>query len=249
MGEYFQATRSPWYSYLFVLPLLVLYQVAAFVVNLGHRAAVVNGADALVQNVLAHVGLTGLLGSWLALAVISGAVVYQADAVHRKGKLRTEFFPPLLLECAVYALLFGTVVGTLTSLVLHRSGFLGIPGIPLEGGAAGIGWAQKLAVGLGAGLYEELIFRVLLMGGLIWLFRRAQLPKAVVASLAVVISSGLFSLFHHVGYYGEPFTVTAFAFRFTAGAVLALLFYARGFAVAAWTHSLYDVFLILSGGA
>ena len=83
----------------------------------------------------------------------------------------------------------------------------------------------------------------------VWLFRRAQLPTAVVASLSVVISSGLFSLFHHVGVYGEPFTISAFTFRFTAGAVLALLFYARGFAVAAWTHSLYDVFLILTGGA
>jgi hypothetical protein len=242
MNRYLDHTRSAWFSYLFVLPLLLAYQVLAVVANLGERRGVINGADALVQRFLNVIGLHGWLGSWLALTVVAGIVAYRIDAAHRKQPLRPQYFAWMLAESAVYAAFLGTVVGYLTVLILPGIGFL-----QMGGGAVNFG--QKLAVSLGAGLYEELVFRLVLTGGLISLLQKVQWKPGTAALTAVLASSVVFSLFHYLGPYGEPFQVASFTFRFVAGAVLAALYFARGFAVAAWTHALYDVFLLLLGKA
>lgn len=242
MKQYLQFTRSPWCSYLFVLPLLLLYQVTALAANLGRPRAVINGADALLQNALSFVGLHGWLGSWIVLAAIAGVLVYRLDPAHRKTLPTAGQFALVLAESTVYALAFGTVVALLASLVLPGRGYLQI-------GGGGIGFGQKLAASLGAGLYEELVFRLLLTGGLLWLLSRLGFKPGAATGVAVLASSVVFSLFHYIGPLGEPFRLASFMFRFVAGMVLAVLFAWRGFAVAAWTHALYDVFLLLSGHA
>ena len=240
METYLRATRAPWYSFLFALPLLVLYQVAALLANLGSGpGGVINGADALIQNALSVICIHGWVGTSLVLALIIGIFVYRADPTHRKGPVRWSYFPTLLLESAIYAVFFGSIVAFLTRHLLPYGGFLQVGGIT---------WGQKLASGLGAGLYEELVFRLGITGTLLWLLGKAKIKPGPATVVAVLLSSLLFSLFHYVGAYGEPFQLYSFSFRFIAGVVLAMLFAVRGFAVAAWTHSLYDVFLLLFAG-
>ena len=90
---------------------------------------------------------------------------------------------------------------------------------------------------------EEFVFRLLGIGvvarawlGPTW---RARLPRLL---LIVVVSSVLFSAVHHVV---EPFNFSVFVFRTFAGLVFSTLYLLRGFAVAAWTHALYDVWVIV----
>jgi hypothetical protein len=240
MKEYFRYTRSPWYSYLFVLPLLVLYQSVVMLANLGERRVVVNGADAMLQSFLGLLGARGWLASWVVLAVIAGLVIYRADTLHRAGPLRRGYFWGVLGESAVYATAFGTVVSILTYFLLPGHTWLQV-----GGGAMSFG--QRLATSLGAGLYEELVFRLCLTGGMIWVLRRFGWKDTAAGVTAVLASSFLFSLVHYVGPYGDTLQLTSFTFRFVAGVVLTALFTVRGFAVAAWTHALYDVFLLLQG--
>src|SRR5437868_3432344 len=115
MKDYFRYTRSPWPSYLFVLPLLALYQLAAVLANLGQRQAVINGADAWVQSLLSSVGLHGWLASALVLAALAGIVAYRADGARRREPVRLSYLWLLLLESTLYALMFGNVVAMLTS--------------------------------------------------------------------------------------------------------------------------------------
>lgn len=240
MKEYFRYTRSSWYSYLFVLPLLVLYQVLVVAANLGEHRVVVNGADAMLQSFLSLLGVRGWLASWIVLAVVAGLVIYRADAVHRKGPLRRGYFWGVLGESAVYATAFGTVVSLLTYFLLPRHALLQI-------GGGALNFWQQLATSLGAGLYEELVFRLCLTGGLIWTLRRLGWKDTAAGITAVLASSFLFSLVHYLGPYADTLRLTSFTFRFVAGLVLTALFAVRGFAVAAWTHALYDVFLLLQG--
>ncbi|HTE17543.1 MAG TPA: CPBP family intramembrane glutamic endopeptidase, partial [Armatimonadota bacterium] len=228
MKQYFQYTRSPWYSYLFALPLLALYQVVVLLANLGERRQVINGADALVQSLLGNIGIHGWLLSGVAVAVIAGAIAYHIDAAHRKGAVRKEYFGLMLAESAAYALVLGSIAAFLTSLILPGGAFLQI-------GGGSLSFKQQLAAGLGAGLYEELVFRLGLTGGLIWALRKLQWKPGAVIVVAVLASSFVFSLFHYVGPYGEALQLTSFTFRFVAGVLLAALYSARGFAVAAWT--------------
>src|SRR5205807_6552476 len=74
------------------------------------------------------------------------------------GALRPSVYLGMLGESAVLALLFGVVVGTITARLLAPLGPLAIAAPPRE-----IGWWTKLMLSLGAGLYEELLFRVVLV--------------------------------------------------------------------------------------
>ena len=64
---------------------------------------------------------------------------------------------------------------------------------------------------------------------------------------ALVVSSLAFAAVHHVGPAGEEWTAVAFVYRTLAGAYFGVVYQLRGFAVAAWTHTLYDVYVLSFG--
>jgi hypothetical protein len=154
--------------------------------------------------------------------------------LRRHGSFHPHAFLPVLVESTFYALAMGSIILFVMSRVAGLVPHLGI-GLTHP--------VDVLVVSAGAGLHEELIFRVGGVGGLAWLLagltgrRRAWLA-------ALVLSSVLFSLAHHLGPMGEPFQFTAFTYRLLAGAFFAVVYQVRGFAVAAWTHALYDVYVI-----
>jgi membrane protease YdiL (CAAX protease family) len=99
---------------------------------------------------------------------------------------------------------------------------------------------------LGAGLYEELFFRVLLVSALAAGARVLLGDKSrMVGALAAVVGAVVFAAFHYVGPYGDPFQVRSFAFRTISGVAFSALYLVRGFGITAWTHALYDAFLVL----
>ena len=147
-------------------------------------------------------------------------------------------------ESVAYALAFGMVTSTLTGLLL--------PGLATIGRAASLtlgsvgSWSlpTQLMISLGAGIYEELLFRVILVSGLAWLARRAFGWRTTTAGLFAVGTGALiFSAFHYIGPYGDRFELGSFTFRAIAGVLLSSLYLLRGFGITAWTHALYDVFL------
>jgi membrane protease YdiL (CAAX protease family) len=93
----------------------------------------------------------------------------------------------------------------------------------------------------GAGIYEEVLFRLLLLSALRWLGRQAELPAWGALALAGLVSALLFSLAHHVGLQGEVFDAQVFLFRTLAGLYFAALYLCRGFGIAVGAHAGYDV--------
>jgi membrane protease YdiL (CAAX protease family) len=155
--------------------------------------------------------------------------------------MKPGYFGLMVAESAAYAVVFAVLV----------SGFVGwlllmAPSGPLQDGIAGQGLMASLALSIGAGLYEELVFRVILVGGLFWLLRNVLPGTNPIAAYvaAALVGAFLFSLVHYVGVYGDAFTLSSFAYRFTFGLVFNAIFLVRGFGIAAWTHALYDVFVV-----
>lgn len=103
---------------------------------------------------------------------------------------------------------------------------------------------NSLVLSLGAGIYEEFVFRFLLITGIFWILNKTLRNKFVIYSIAFFLSSLFFSLFHYLELFNEPFQVNSFLFRFTAGSVFAIIFIFRGYGIAAYSHSLYNILLM-----
>ena len=107
---------------------------------------------------------------------------------------------------------------------------------------------QKVTLAIGAGIYEEFLFRVLLIASLTGILKFIFLWKEVTTNvMAVILSGGIFSAFHFMGEYGDFFSMELFLLRFFAGIILGGLYYFRGFGITAYTHSIYDLILEVSG--
>ena len=245
-SRYWRAARSPRYSLSFALPLLVAYETLAFTLSHDSLSGVRNGADVLLKSVFVLVGGRNGLLAFGALLVGGGAVLVWRDR-RRSGPFEARVFALMTLESVIYALAFGLVAGTLTGLLLgglHTAGDAARLGV----GPGGLGLASQLMISLGAGIYEELLFRVALVGALAWAARRllGWSPGAAGVT-ATVIGALVFSAFHYIGPYGDRLQVGSFAFRAIAGVLFSGLYLLRGFGITAWTHALYDVFLALAG--
>jgi membrane protease YdiL (CAAX protease family) len=112
---------------------------------------------------------------------------------------------------------------------------------------AGIGGTavERLTLSLGAGLYEELLFRVVLVALLANGFRFLGIGRIGAGTLATIIGALIFSAFHYIGPLGEPLRLESFVFRALAGLAFSALYLTRGFGITAWTHALYDVAVLL----
>jgi hypothetical protein len=240
--SYWRAARAPAYSLSFAFPLLLAYEILALSLSHGEVVGVRNAADVLLKSLFVLVGGREGLVIFGALLVGGGAVLVWRD-YRRRGTIRPVYFAWMLAESTAYALSFGLVAATLTSLLL--------PGLQLVGSTltlvgASSGFATQVMISLGAGLYEELLFRVLLVGGLAWLAERAFHWARLAASwFAVGLGALIFSSFHYIGPYGDSLELGSFAFRTIAGLLFSGMYLLRGFGITAWTHALYDIFLAL----
>jgi membrane protease YdiL (CAAX protease family) len=247
LETYWTLSRTHTYSLLFALPLLVVYEVLAAMMNrsLSDTSGLRNMADALLRTGLQWLGLRSpvvLIGALIAVAI--------AFIVHEQRTspvpIDRRVFAAMLAESALLALLFGVVIGWLTAAVLAP--FAAAGGGPITLSAASqpsLSLSQQLVLSLGAGLYEELLFRVLLVGGLAWILTRAGVAPGPAALTAVLVSAFVFSLVHFIGPFGDSFGLGSFLFRFIGGLAFSAIFVLRGFGIVAWTHALYDVFFLL----
>lgn len=239
-GSYWSATKAPRYSLLLVFPLLVLYELLAFVLSHDAITGVRNGADVLLKSVfIALGGRNGILVFGVIL-VGTGLVLVWRDLRRSGGDVRPAWLGGMMAESILYALLFGLVASSLTSLLLHgRLWFL------LQAPLQRMDLPTQLMVSLGAGIYEELLFRVILVGAL---FKAGQLlgwKPLTAGAVATVAGALIFSAFHYIGPYGDRLELTSFVFRAIAGVLFSGLYLLRGLGITAWTHALYDVFLSL----
>lgn len=236
---YWQASQAPRYSLLFALPLLLFYETLAAALSVDAQGGVRNGADVLLKGVFAAaLGPRGPL-VFEATLIALGMWLVARDIRRHGGRLAPAVFGLMAVEAALLALACGVVVGGLTSRLLS-------PLRLMLGGAAGFDVWTRVMLSLGAGLYEELLFRVVLVGLLAWGARRLLGFRVVPAGVAAVVLGALvFSAFHYIGPYGDRLAVYSFVYRLVAGVFFSGLYLARGFGITAWTHALYDVIVLV----
>ncbi|MBK9693598.1 MAG: hypothetical protein IPO73_18255 [Gemmatimonadetes bacterium] len=155
MASYWRDTRAPRYSLLFALPLLALYELLARLVTAD--SGIRNGADVLLKSLFLLLG--GRHGLTLFAAVVLGTGLVLVIRDWRKsGAPAGGWFLGMFAESALYATCFGGITSLLTGLLLRGPAALAL----VQG--KDLGLPTELVVSLGAGIYEELLFRVVLVG-------------------------------------------------------------------------------------
>jgi membrane protease YdiL (CAAX protease family) len=233
-SDYLGQSRRPLASLLFVLPLLVLYEGG--VIWLGPDA-IRNGADLWMQQLLGVFGFGGFL---LMPIITIGILLAWHHTTRESWRMPASVLYGMAAECSLLALLL-VIIARLHAAVLSISG-LAVP-CEVGTGAATQWFLGELVRYFGAGIYEELMFRLMLLPVVIGLIGLLVVSPRTCMIGGVVITSLVFSAAHYIGPYGEPLVAYTFVFRAVAGAFFAVLFVYRGFGIAAGTHALYDIFV------
>jgi hypothetical protein len=242
-APYWEATRRPLPSLVFVMPILAVYELGVAWVGGAEAASLRTGIDGWVRRSLAGFGLSE---TWLPPAALVGVLLVWQSADRRPGRFGPGTLAGMLFESCVLAI---ALVG-MSRVVdlglghLERGGALIEQVGSTDAPAAGTG--TRVLSFLGAGVYEEAVFRLLLLPALFGALRALLVPGVLAGVLAVTGSSLLFSTAHHVGPPGEAFTWYAFVFRWFAGVYFAWAFVVRGFGVAVGTHVFYDCLVGMS---
>jgi membrane protease YdiL (CAAX protease family) len=226
-------------SLVLVFPLFVIYQVGVL-----FTLPLLNGADFLTVCLFRKLGLsmTAYLAYTAAVTVLFAITV---GVLRRKQRFDPGLIVPVIIESAIYALTMGSLI------VFVMTRLFGIsPQLAGGGGGGGMiasqGLGTRAVMSIGAGVYEEAVFRLFLLGGMVAVLEKILgFGRWVAIAAAFILSSLLFSAMHHIPPYGDPLHLGVFTFRFLAGLCFALLFWFRGFAVAVYAHAFYDLYVLL----
>ena len=222
LSRYLKETRRPIYSAALVLPFFLIYHTGIFFL----KTTYINGADALIMQILAMFSVRSAFASALVLLLC-----FAAWQIHSSASWRIQF--PKLIAMLAESLLFSFLLYFL----------LGWAGAHLsKAPGASLGVLERLVLYCGAGIYEELVFRGFLLGSLLLLLTRvAGMGRTAAAVLGAVLAALLFSAFHYLGPAADNFTLAGFVQRAFGGLYFSCLFVTRGFGITAASHALYDI--------
>jgi hypothetical protein len=256
-GGYLESTKLPVHSLIFVLPLIIFYEWAVYLINeqrmaSGHDAYRIS-ADVFTRDAVGRIfeafGMTGAANHPLQFGILSGIVVVVVlvawTLITRKGwEIRWTTLLGMLGESVLFA-------GVWLALWKGLEYFLNAPTgkMTIEPDTA-FPWfytktCAKVVESVGAGVYEEFLFRMVLMAavGLVIMgisgfeWDRCRL-------IAIFPAALLFGAYHHMGPAGVPFTWEALSYYSISGVAFGFLFLTRGFGIAVGAHAVYDILLV-----
>ncbi|MEW6355136.1 MAG: CPBP family intramembrane glutamic endopeptidase [Planctomycetota bacterium] len=229
--EYFQRSKSYAESILFILPLLVLYEVGIALSGTG----VENAAGAIMKTPMHLFGKNATLVFNVVVALVFVVALFGACSGR---KLEFRIFVPMFLESLLYALLLHPMVGFIIAKV--------VPFALASGMEEARVFFVKIVLAIGAGVYEEIVYRLLLLSLLFYVFRKSfEIRESIAATLTILIASLIFAGMHYVGGFGDSLMASSFVFRFLCGLALSSLFIFRGLGIAVYTHALYDFIYVI----
>jgi Type II CAAX prenyl endopeptidase Rce1-like len=231
--RYLREGSGPLADLALTLPVFILYHLGVVWMDVQNAADIVTRElKALASSSLpAYSGLTLAIG-----AIFTGILL----VLGRGHTLRWQRFALVAAEGILYAVAMRLVASYVVGKVTLDAGL-----VPLEPP----GFLTAVVLSLGAGLYEEIAFRV----GLYGVGRRlvlAMMPEALPGQRVMVslgwaaLSAAIFSGWHYFGQFGEPFELRSFVFRWVCGLVFTIIYAFRGFAPVVWTHALYDIWVL-----
>lgn len=225
---YGQEARAPIHILILLVPLALLVEIGGVLLRpAGGPPAGTQVARSLIEALVAPLGI---VGNWIPPVALTATLIWLA---HRSARWRPRPLTPVLmvgesLLAAVPLLVLAALMGGLL---------------------AGPAWPARLLDVIGAGIYEELVFRLYAVSLLVFLIGviapRCAGPPAELT--AIVVSALVFSALHFEPFGGQPYAALPLIARTLAGCYLGYLFLLRGLGIAAGAHATYNAVLLLAG--
>ena len=228
LQKYFQQSELPLICLSFLLPMIVLYEIGTyyFASDWARHTETRVLAFNLLRQFLAMFGATGRYLPCFAVCFIL-LTWHIARRDRWQIQVGTNFL--MCIESALLALpilAIGSIVGRYVPLYTPLSS-----------------WRGGVVLALGAGIYEELVFRLIAFTLLNILFiDMLRMDKKWAYLLIVVGASILFAFYHYWSPQSAPFRWSDCIFRTICGAYFGILFLTRGFGITAGTHAIYDIY-------
>lgn len=229
MKQYFDQSHTAFYSVVAALPLLIGYEILLALTSTSYWV-VRNAADVWLRTFLVVFDITSRQATFVMIGLLLASIPFIKQ---QETQLKFSYFVGMLVESFIYSLSLGIIIHTILKNI-----FLAAPSLSNQS-------LQNLALSLGAGLFEEFFFRVLLLNALFWLLKPLLKGTVITGLVAILSASFLFSLSHYVGGMADPFQLYSFLFRWMAGLIFTVLYFLRGFGVTAYTHAFYDILVLL----
>lgn len=228
-ASYYEAARRPLDSLVFLLPLIVAYEVGTLYLlpQWSSEPGVHVGAHVLLRMFFRLFGP----GSYH-LPAISVAAILLSWHVATRAPWRVRWSTVAGIGVESLALAFPL-------LLFQDSLHAGVTGVGEQG------WLSRAVLSVGAGVYEELVFRlgVISIASMVAI-DLLRLPRNGSMVAIVLLGAGLFASYHHVYPATEAFGLVPFLFRAAAGIYLGGIFVMRGFGVAVGCHSAYNLLVV-----
>jgi hypothetical protein len=259
---YLNATRKPVYSLWIVLPFALMYLGGMFYHHVWGRGSgapfAMNYGDSIIQKAFYLVweaqGVYRFFPSLVSALVLAASFIVWHFARRAPWKTEPGYIGLMFIESLFFAIVLQLLDILINAPARSAADAACAVSLAAAGGHPSGGallW-RNLVVYCGAGVFEELVFRVFLVGALILFFQRVTAfnHKAALAD-AAILGAILFTLVHYqpVNAYGEPFRGAAldfwrgFSFRFLAGVLLAYLCHLRAFGIAVGAHAFYNILI------
>jgi len=229
--SYLHDSRSALYSFIFTLPLFFIYETGILFLSNDDIVIIRNGADFLLKNILESFGIFGLysLGVVFFIGFSVSYLIYFRSADNKN--IKAEYLFAMMVESVFWSAVLYFLLSKFMLVLMNPIGKTII---------------QQVILAIGAGIYEEFLFRVILISGLSFVIGFIFLWNDILVKVsALIVSAGIFSAFHFFGDYGDFFSIELFLIRFVAGLILGLLYYFRGFGITATSHSIYDLIVLI----
>ena len=227
-SNYFKQSKSPFYSFIAILPLFIIYEFGISAISSEDLPNIRNGADVMLRRILATVGINGIYA--IALVLLIGVIIgfFVNRGKFKNLKVNSNYFLFMLFESILWAFLL--------LILLSQAQLLLTKGNAKE-------LFQQIVLSIGSGIFEEFIFRVILVSGLALIVGIFSKRYWIKMSIAIVIAAVIFSIFHFVGDYADTFKYSLFLIRIFAGIILGFIYILRGFGIAAYAHSFYNLLI------
>ena len=228
---YAEHAQRPLYSLLFLFPLVATYEFGALLLRpiaWPDRQLV---AHSVIENLLGWFGASGF--GLPAVALLLTLLIWHL-LVRQPWRIRAWVLLLMVVE---------SVVLTAPLFVLGQV-MMQADTAPAGNGAD---VREQVVLALGAGIYEELVFRLYLIAGLSRLLESVLgVAKRVSVPVVIVLSALAFAACHFTPIGSEAFAWRHFLQLALAGVYLAIVFVWRGLGVAAGCHAAFNLTLVWS---